>query len=134
MACLETTSDARPAPALTQARGPSPRPGRGVLSSIVAKEQVPEWIGGCRLLEMLGAGGMGAVYLCEHPNGGRYAVKLLAARAPGNRRARFLRLPGLLRRPRFIFLPGFRRRARFLLLLPGVLTTHTPVAIGPQFQ
>jgi hypothetical protein len=43
--------------------------------------QAPTEIGGYRLLKLLGAGGMGAVYEAEHPTtGNRVAVKLLSPR------------------------------------------------------
>lgn len=52
----------------------------------------PEHVGPYRLLEQLGAGGMGTVHLAEHTETGqRYAVKVLPARAYGDRRARFRR-------------------------------------------
>jgi hypothetical protein len=47
--------------------------------------QTPSQVGGYRLLKLLGAGGMGAVYEAEHPTTGhRVAVKLLSHRLASN--------------------------------------------------
>ena len=50
-----------------------------------------ESIGDYRVLECLGTGGMGAVFLTESPSGGMVAVKVLLPNAPPDDRARFER-------------------------------------------
>lgn len=51
----------------------------------------PEWIGHYRVLQMLGRGGQGAVYLAMAPNGVRVAVKVLHDLVDETARARFAR-------------------------------------------
>ncbi|GAA3663061.1 hypothetical protein GCM10022224_028890 [Nonomuraea antimicrobica] len=51
----------------------------------------PEWIGHYRLLQPLGRGGQGAVYLAMAPNGVRVAVKVLHDLVDDVARARFAR-------------------------------------------
>ncbi|MBM3984024.1 MAG: hypothetical protein FJ304_27905, partial [Planctomycetes bacterium] len=50
----------------------------------VAPEPAPKDVGGYKLLRLLGAGGMGAVYEAEAPTGNRVAVKLLSSRLASN--------------------------------------------------
>jgi len=47
------------------------------LAQVPLRADDPEQIGGYRLTARLGAGGMGLVYLCEAPDGGLVAVKVL---------------------------------------------------------
>jgi tetratricopeptide (TPR) repeat protein len=57
-----------------------------------AGRQLPDQVAGYRLLDLLGAGGMGAVYLAEHlQTKGRVAIKLLHLRSSGLRLERFRR-------------------------------------------
>lgn len=50
----------------------------------VAPEPAPTEVGGYKLLRLLGAGGMGAVYEAESPAGNRVAIKLLSSRLASN--------------------------------------------------
>ena len=47
------------------------------MAQVPLRADDPEQIGGYRLTARLGAGGMGLVYLCEAPDGGLVAVKVL---------------------------------------------------------
>lgn len=63
-----------------------------LLSAIPVKHKGVQEIAGFKLVKLLGAGGMGAVYLGEHgETGSHYAVKIMPARALGARRERFKR-------------------------------------------
>ncbi|WP_433436839.1 serine/threonine-protein kinase [Nonomuraea sp. CA-141351] len=58
----------------------------------------PEWIGHYRVLQSLGRGGQGAVYLAAAPNGARVAVKVLHDLVDETARARFAREVDVARR------------------------------------
>ncbi|MGW4960612.1 protein kinase domain-containing protein [Nonomuraea sp. NPDC004186] len=76
-----------------------PRPGRGENyrrrttepESRPRRPGEPEWIGHYRVLQSLGRGGQGAVYLAMAPNGTRVAVKVLHDLVDEMARARFAR-------------------------------------------
>ncbi|MGW0192972.1 serine/threonine-protein kinase [Nonomuraea sp. NPDC003201] len=76
-----------------------PRPGRGENyrrrttepESRPRRPGEPEWIGHYRVLQSLGRGGQGAVYLAAAPNGTRVAVKVLHDLVDEMARARFAR-------------------------------------------
>ncbi len=73
-------------------------PARGRASAVTPR--LPEFIGPYRVCRLIGSGGMGTVYECEHPESGeRVALKLLSDRDAGpNSRARFARESELLER------------------------------------
>jgi serine/threonine protein kinase/formylglycine-generating enzyme required for sulfatase activity len=77
-----------------------------------AREEIPERLGDFRLIERIGAGGMGVVYLAEQePLGRRVALKLI--------------------RPEYLYFPGargrFEREIQAVLQLqhPGILPIYT---------
>ena len=87
----------------------------------------PETIGAYQVLQLIGAGAMGAVYLCSAPNGGMVAVKtILVDRADEDDRARFERevaVCGLLRHPNTVGLVARGETAeglRYLVMPPYV--------------
>ena len=114
----------------------------------VAPEPAPKEVGGYKLLKLLGAGGMGAVYEAESPAGNRVAVKLLSSRLASNPSSveRFRqegRLASQLAHPRCVFvlsadtdagrpyivmelMPG--RTLKDLVEERGTLTPHAAVA------
>ncbi|MFI6604445.1 serine/threonine-protein kinase [Nonomuraea sp. NPDC050536] len=87
---------ARPRPAGQQRRPPYTPPPPNVHQRTTAPTAMrragePEWIGHYRVLESLGRGGQGSVYLAVAPDGARVAVKVLNDLVDDVARARFAR-------------------------------------------
>ncbi|MER6943898.1 protein kinase [Nonomuraea sp. NPDC000554] len=80
-------SGRRPGPPVT---AHDPRPGEP-RTGHERRPGEPEWIGHYRVLQPLGRGGQGAVYLAMAPNGVRVAVKVLHDLVDETARARFAR-------------------------------------------